>query len=212
MLFSQIIAAVTPTLARSIRRWIVGLGGIGLIPLGLLDNSPIPIPGSMDVVLIILCIRDQPWWFYYALMATAGSLIGGFVTYRLSRKGGKETLERKFPRWQVDRVNQIFERWGFGAIAISALVPPPFPITPFLIAAGAMQYPTKKFLAALSLGRIIRYTIFAYLGARYGRKIIALIAEAGHPLTLAIVAALAGTAVVIFFLWRGFKGRKRAIS
>jgi len=212
MIIGQIIAAATPTLGRSIRRWIVGLGGIGLIPLGLLDNSPIPIPGSMDVALIILCIRDQQWWFYYALMATAGSLIGGFVTYRLSRRGGKETLERKFPRWQVDRVNKMFERWGFGAIAISALVPPPFPITPFLIAAGAMQYPGRNFLAALGCGRIVRYTIFAYLGARYGRRIIALLAEAGHSFTLAIVVAVAGTAVVIFFLWRGFRSDKRAIN
>jgi membrane protein YqaA with SNARE-associated domain len=212
MVLSQIVAAVTPTLARSIRRWIVGLGGIGLIPLGLLDNSPIPIPGSMDVVLIILCVREPQWWFYYAAMATAGSLIGGFVTYRLSRKGGKETLERKFPMWQFDRVNKIFERWGFGAIALSALIPPPFPITPFLIAAGAMQYPTRKFLSALAAGRIVRYTIFAYLGERYGRKIIALIREAGNPLTLGIVVALIGTAVLIFFLWRGMKGNKRATS
>ena len=187
----------------------MGLGGIGLIPLGLLDNSPIPVPGSMDLVLIILCVRGPQWWFYYALMATAGSLIGGFVTYRLSRKGGKETLERKFPRWQFDRVNKIFERWGFGAIAVSALIPPPFPITPFLIAAGAMQYPTREFLAALGAGRILRYTIFAYLGARYGRKIIALIREAGNPLTLAILVALIGTAVVVFFLWRGFGRNKR---
>ena len=97
MVIGQIIAAVTPTLARSIRRWIVGLGGIGLIPLGLLDNSPIPIPGSMDVVLIILCVRDQQWWFYYALMATAGSLIGGFVTYRLSRRGRERNTGAKVP-------------------------------------------------------------------------------------------------------------------
>ena len=212
MFISQIIAAVTPTLARSIRRWIVGLGGIGLIPLGLLDNSLIPIPGSMDLVLIILCIREPQWWLYYAMMATAGSLVGGFVTYRLSRKGGKETLERKFPRWQVERINKIFERWGFGAIAVSALVPPPFPITPFLIAAGAMQYPTREFLSALGLGRIVRYTIFAYLGARYGRKIIALIRGAGNPFTLVILVALVGTAAAVFFIWRGVKGHKRVTS
>jgi membrane protein YqaA with SNARE-associated domain len=212
MVIGQIIAAVTPTLARSVRRWILGLGGIGLIPLGLLDNSPIPIPGSMDLVLIILCVREPQWWLYYALMATAGSLIGGFVTYRLSRKGGKETLNRRVPRWQVDRVNKLFERWGFGAIALSALIPPPFPITPFLIAAGAMQYPPRKFLSALGSGRIVRYTVFAYLGARYGRKIIALIREAGNPFALAILVALIGTAVAVFFIWRGFKGHKRVTS
>src|SRR5271163_4868272 len=181
----QMIAAVTPTTARALRRWVVHLGGVGLIPLGLLDNSPIPIPGSMDVVLIILCVRAREPWLYYALMATAGSLDGGYVTYRLARKGGGRTLARRFPALQVVKINDLFARWGFSAIAIPAFLPPPFPITPFLVAAGAMQYPVRKFLAALALGRIPRYTLLAYLSARYGRKIIAFIAHQKHPVALA---------------------------
>jgi len=50
------------------------LGGLGLIPLGLLDNSPLPMPGAMDVVTILLSARQQPLWLYYAVMATAGSV------------------------------------------------------------------------------------------------------------------------------------------
>src|ERR1700733_14570132 len=117
-----LIAASLPSAARSVPRWLFHLGGLGLIPLGLLDNSLIPLPGSMDVALIILCARDSQVWFYYALMATAGALIGGYATYRLALRGGKQMLERRFPRWQVDRVNRIFERWGFGAVAIPAVL------------------------------------------------------------------------------------------
>jgi len=204
---SQIIAAVTPTAARSLRRWIVHLGGLGLIPLGLLDNSIIPLPGSMDVVLIILCARQQDPWLYYALMATVGALIGGYVTYRLARRGGRQTLERRFPRPQVDKINRIFERWGFGAIAIPALLPPPVPMVPFLFAAGAMQYPVRKFLAALALGRIVRYTILAYLAARYGRKIIRFIAQHGHPVVLVVVGLLVVTALVVLFFRYGSSQR-----
>ena len=36
--------------------------------------------------------RSAELWFYYAVMATLGSVLGGFVTYRLARKGGKESL------------------------------------------------------------------------------------------------------------------------
>jgi len=212
MIIGQIIAAATPTAERTFRRWIVRLGGIGLIPLGLLDNSPIPIPGSMDLVLLILCIRGEDPWIYYALMATAGALIGGFVTYRLSRKGGKKTLNRKFPRGQVDRINKIFERWGFSAISVAAVLPPPVPMTPFLIAAGAMQYPAKKFLAALAIGRIVRYTILAYLGARYGRRIIAVLSEIGHPSALAALGILLAAAILVFCVWWGFKGTKPAAT
>ncbi len=212
MITAQIVAALAPTAAHSVRRWVVHLGGLGLIPLGLLDNSIVPLPGSMDVVLTILCARQPEWWFYYALMATAGGVIGGFVTYRLARKGGKQALERRFPRRQVDKVNKIFERWGFSAIAVPALLPPPFPITPFLIAAGAMQYPLRKFLGALAVGRIARYVILGYLAARYGRKIIRFIATHGQPVALVAAGVLIVAALVAFFYWRGSRGGERTAN
>ena len=209
MITGHVIAALLPTAARSVRRWLFHLGGLGLIPLGLLDNSPIPLPGIMDVATIVLSARQEELWLYYALMATAGSVIGGFVTYRLARKGGKEALEHRFSPRKVDKVCKIFERWGFGAIAIPALLPPPVPMVPFLFAAGAMQYPARKFLAALTLGRISRYMILAYLAARYGRQIIAFIAEHGHPVIVAIIVVLIATAAVVFYFWRGSKSKKR---
>ncbi len=206
---AQMIAAATPTTARALRRWVVHLGGLGLIPLGLLDNSPIPIPGSMDVVLIILSARAREPWFYYSLMATAGSLVGGYVTYRLARRGGGSALDRRFPRSQVIQINKLFARWGFSAIAIPAFLPPPFPFTPFLVAAGAMQYPVKKFLAALALGRIPRYTLLAYLSARYGRKIIALLLRHGQPFILVVAGLAVVTAVVVFFFWLRTRSAER---
>lgn len=197
-----------PAAVRSLRRWLFHLGGVGLIPLGLLDNSPIPLPGIMDVATIVLSARQQQLWLYYALMATVGSIIGGFVSYRLARKGGKEALERRFSRRKMDKVTKIFERWGFGAIAIPALLPPPVPMVPFLFAAGAMQYPVRKFLIALSLGRLSRYLILAFLAARYGRQIISFITGHGHPVTVAIVVVVAAAAAAVFY----FRGGSRAKS
>ena len=208
MITGHVIAALLPTAARSLRRWLFHLGGLGLIPLGLLDNSPLPIPGAMDVATILLSARQQGLWLYYALMATAGSVIGGFVTYRLARKGGKAALERRFSRRKVDKVCRIFERWGFGAIAIPASLPPPMPMVPFLLAAGAMQYPAKKFLAALALGRISRYMILAYLAARYGRRIIAFIRVHGHPAALVIIVVLLAAAAVVFYFWGGARTKR----
>lgn len=209
MVTVHVIAALAPTTARSVRRWLFHLGGIGLIPLGLLDNSPIPLPGAMDVATILLSARQEQLWLYYALMATVGSLLGGFVTYRLARKGGKEALERRFSRKKVDTVCKIFGRLGFGAIVIPALLPPPVPMVPFLFAAGAMQYPVRKFLVALTLGRISRYMILAYLAARHGRQIIAFIAQHAHPAVVGIIVALIAIAAVAFYFWRG-RGSKRA--
>jgi len=192
------------------RHWLFHLGGLGLIPLGLLDNSPIPLPGVMDVATILFSARHEQLWLYYALMATLGSVLGGFVSYRLARKGGKAALERRFSPRKVDKVCKIFERWGFAAIAIPALLPPPMPMVPFLLAAGAMQYPVRKFLVALTLGRISRYMLLAYLAARYGRHIIAFITGHGHPLIVAIILVLIATAAGAYYFWGGGKRGKRA--
>jgi membrane protein YqaA with SNARE-associated domain len=92
----------------------------------------------------------------------------------LSATIGKETSrgdERKFSARTLDKVYRIFGRWGFGAIAIAALLPPPGPMVPFLFAAGAIQYSVGKFLLALTVGRIVRYSFLAFLAAHYGRQI-----------------------------------------
>src|SRR5438477_9191906 len=151
--------------------WLRRLGGPGLILLGLADNSVIPMPGSMDVATIWLAASNRDWWFYYAIMATAGAVIGGYLTYAIARKGGKEALEHKFDKKKADKLLKKFENKGFGCIAIAAMLPPPFPIVPVLLAAGALQYPRKKFLGALALGRGIRFTVVAGMGAMYGDAI-----------------------------------------
>jgi membrane protein YqaA with SNARE-associated domain len=215
MTIVQLIAAVKPSAARSVRRWLVHLGGVGLIPLGILDNSLIPLPGTVDVATIFLSSRQDDWWPYYALMATVGAVLGGFFTYRLALRGGKATLERRFSRARVDKVNKTFERWGFSAIAIAAVLPPPAPIVPFLLVAGAVQYPVKRFLAALALGRAVRYTVLAYLAARYGRHVFAFVAQhlrASAWIIAGLIAAIAATVLLVIIARkaRSRKGEKRA--
>ena len=163
---------IEPLLAVSFWRRLHRWGGWGLVVLGIADNSVVPLTGSMDVLTIWLAARHHEPWAYYALMATIGAVIGGYITYSLARKGGKSALERKLSKRKAVQVSQKFERWGFSAIAIPALLPPPFPFVPFLLAAGAMQYSRRKFLGALALGRGLRYGIVAGLGALYGTQIV----------------------------------------
>src|SRR5919108_1165333 len=88
-------------------------GGLGLIALGLLDNSFVPLPGSMDALTVVLAAAKKTWWPYYALMATAGSIIGGYLTYRLGRKGGEQALERRVTKSKVKKLHAAFEKGGF---------------------------------------------------------------------------------------------------
>src|SRR5271157_3626450 len=192
---------------KSVMRWLIHLGGPSLILLGLVDNSVIPLPGSTDIVTILLAAHHREPWIYYAIMATAGAMLGGYLTYRMARKGGKETLEKKFSQKKVKKVYAIFSRWGFAAVAIPAILPPPFPIVPMLLAAGAMQYPTRKFLLALAVGRGLRFTILAYLGFHYGRHIVRLFALYYWPVLIALIAFSAVGALFGLF---EYKRRQKA--
>ena len=187
-----------PLLAMSVWRHLRRMGGPGLILLGIADNSIIPLTGSMDVLNIWLAARHREPWPYYAFMATLGSVIGGYITYALARKGGIETMVRMLSKRRAKRVSRAFERWGFGAVAIPALLPPPFPFVPFIVAAGAMQYSRAKFVGALTLGRAVRYSIGAFLGFHYGTSILRFFSQYYKPaLGTLIVLAVAGTVLSI---------------
>lgn len=197
-------------IAASVASRLRHLGGIGLILLGLADSSVVPLPGSMDVLTIFLAARHHDLWWYYAIMATIGSVIGGYITYSLARKGGKEAFERKLSSKKAAKVFERFERWGFGAVAVPALLPPPFPLVPFLLAAGAMQYSRKKFVAALALGRALRFTIVAGLGAMYGRHIVRFFSQYYKPALFTLIALAVVGGIVSLVQYYRFKNRTAA--
>jgi membrane protein YqaA with SNARE-associated domain len=189
-------------LASKLWIWIRHQGGPGLVLLGLADNSIIPLPGSMDVLTIYFAVHHHKDWWYYALMATAGAILGGYITYRIARKGGKATLEHRLGSKRTMAIYSNFERWGFWAIFVPALLPPPFPFVPFLLAAGALQYSRQKFLAALSLGRSLRYFLLAYLGVLYGRHFLRFFNKYTKPTLYVLIAfsVIAGVLALVSYL------------
>lgn len=198
-----------PAFFISVWAWLERLGGIGLILLGLADNSPVPLPGSMDALTIILSAHQKNWWPYYAVMATLGGLAGGYATYALAREGGKEGLEKKLPRWKAERAYKIFNKYGFWSLFLPALMPPPVPFSPFLIAAGALNYSRRKFLLTVGTARGIRYGALAYLGSRYHRQIFNFFEEYYRPILWTVLAlTVTGGVVVAVYIWRRRKAGK----
>lgn len=181
------------------------LGGPGLILIGLADNSVIPLPGSMDVFTIILASHNRQWWFYYGAMATLGAVIGGYVTYRLAEKGGEETLEKRIGKRRAKKAYEKFQKKGrgFATVIVGSILPPPFPIVPVLMAAGVLQYPRKKFLAALTIGRGVRFFAVAYIGYLYGQSIIGFFSQYYKPVLYALIglAVLAGIGLLLYLKW-----------
>ena len=179
--------------------WVIRLGGPGLVLLGIADNSVVPLTGSMDVLSIWLAASHRDLWPYYAFMATAGAVLGGYITYSLARKGGKQAIEHKLNASMARKVFRRFERWGFWTVVVSAILPPPFPIVPVLLAAGALQYSRSKFVGALALGRGIRYSLVAGFGSLYGDQIEAFFSRY-YKLALLILIGLASVGGILTLL------------
>ena len=196
-------ALVSLVLASSLGNWIHRLGGPGLILLGIIDNSAIPITGGMDIFVILLSAHRREWWFYYAFMAIVGALLGGYLTYRLAEKGGEETVEKKIGKQRAQKVYDKFKKRGFATISVSAVLPPPFPMVPVLMAAGVLQYPRKKFLLSLGCGRTIRFFGLALLGRIYGTAILSSLRQYYKPLlyTLGGLAVAGAVCALVYFKW-----------
>jgi len=186
--------------------WIYGLGGLGLVLLGLADNTPFisAPPGSEDVFLIFLSARHPHLWIYYAAMATAGEVLGGYLGYRLAARGGQETFERKVGKPRATRIYKQFEKHGFLTVCAGSILPPPFPYSPVVMAAGVMQYPRKDFLSALLTGRAARFFAVAFLGRVWGQQLIRFFSRYYLLFLYLLIAALAATGIgtVLYFVKR----------
>lgn len=196
--------AVASILAVGARlEWLLRLGGPGLIVVGLIDNSVVPIPGGMDLCVILLTSQHREWWPYYGAFATAGAVIGGYITFRLAKKGGKAEIEKKIGKKRAEKVYQKFEKGGFGTVFFGSILPPPFPMVPVLMAAGIMQYPRKRFLIALTLGRAIRFFVVAFLGRLYGTAIVGWLGRYYKPFLYILIGlgVLGGVGALVYLKW-----------
>src|SRR5580700_9137862 len=152
--------------------WLMGFGTLGLFVVSVIDSSiiPLPVPGSADLLLILLeAHRGDP--VLAAVAATVGSILGGYLTWGTGSKGGEAALHRHLPKRFSKRLFGWVERNGTVAVVASALLPPPFPLMPMLLAAGALGVSRKKFLVSFSLARTFRYALVAWLADTYGRVV-----------------------------------------
>lgn len=128
-----------------------------------------------DILIVYLGIHGEPPWLL-ALAGVCGSFLGGTILWAAGRKGGDLLLRRyvKSGSRLHGRIAGWIRRHGFWSVLIGSLMPPPFPFLPLLIPAGALGVTRRQLLAALAVGRSIRYGVAAALAAVYGRQILAL--------------------------------------
>ena len=132
----------------------------------------ITLPLAVDIAVIVLSSREHEMFWIYPLIATLGSICGAAVTYYLGRRAGEAGLERFVSARRLKTVQRKIQTKGAVAIAFLDLVPPPFPFTAFILAAGALKVSASRFFTWLALTRLFRFGAEAVLAFYYGRRII----------------------------------------
>jgi membrane protein YqaA with SNARE-associated domain len=190
---------------RKILVWLQGLvmafGGGGLFVVTVFDSSVLSFPFFPDAVLIELSIANHARMPYYAAMAAFGSLLGSLVLYFLAKKGG-EAFFHKHAGGKAEKIKQWVDNNGFLSAFLPALLPPPFPFKPFVLAEGVFQVPPRTFLLAILLGRALRYGGEGILAVRYGDAALDYLKSHGGAFVLVMLVLVLVLYILTHFVFR----------
>lgn len=189
-----------------IPHWLIHLGLPGLFVVSALDAAiiPLPLPGSADILLLLLSAQHGSHPVLLGFMCTIASVAGGYTTWSAGRKGGEAMLHHFIPKRMLEPINRWVRGHGAGAIAASAIAPPPVPLMPLLLGAGAFGATRNQYLLAFTLSRGVRYGLVAWVGATYGRHVLKLwnqyLADWSAPILWTFFAVL--LAAIAFGVWQ----------
>lgn len=149
------------------------LGPLGLFLVSIVDSSvvPLPIPGTTDLLLLwMVAYRGNPWLL--AVCAISGSLLGGYTTWQIGQKGGEAALQR----WVSPRLLNHIVAWvkknPVLSVFLPAVLPPPIPLSPFILASGALAVSRNRFLLVFGSARVMRYSLISWFAVAYGRRAV----------------------------------------
>jgi membrane protein YqaA with SNARE-associated domain len=202
-------AAAIPLRARNpLMHLLFSFGLFGVFFVSIVDSSfvPLPLPGITDVMIIVLAAQHNSW-ILLVLLATAGSAIGGYFSHQVGQRGGMAFIERRIPPRIFKRVCEWMENHAILSVALPAVLPPPMPLSPFVLAAGALKMSRKKFMITFTVSRALRHIIAVWLGIHYGRHIVhlwnAIAAKYATPFLIVLWTGIAISCAIAF--WKLYK-------
>ena len=196
-------------IGRWLERYVIALSiyyaAPAMILIGALDSSLLSLPEINDYLVVGRCFKQPSAVFYFPLFAAIGSVLGCLLLYTIMRRGGQALLRRRFKRENIEKVEKTYARYGFLAIAIPALLPPPMPFKIFVATAGTLEYPRWKFLVTVMVARAFRYYVEGILAVFYGRRVLSFLRDNG----LVIVIICGAAAIIIFVLIYALVNRRQ---
>lgn len=185
------------------------LGPWGILLASFIDSASIPLP--IDVLVAGWAWANPRHFYLFAILAAAGSALGGLVPFFLGRAGGELFLLKRIDRVRFEALRNRFEKQEFLAIAIPSMMPPPTTWKLFVFAAGVFEMRTVAFMLAVFVGRLLRFGIESLLVIKYGPQIVNIIGDLAKKhmvLTLVVLAVIFGG--LGWWIWRKMKGKKAA--
>jgi membrane protein YqaA with SNARE-associated domain len=176
-----------------------------MVIIGALDSSLLSLPEINDYLVVGRCYKYPTAAFYFPLFAAAGSVIGCNLLYSIVRRGGQAVLRKRFNLQSIKRVERAYERFGFLAIGIPAILPPPLPFKIFVATAGALEYPRWKFLLTVMIARSFRYYVEGILAVFYGQRVLLFLKDNGLVI-LSVVGSLVLIGGLIYVIVRKRRG------
>ena len=184
----SLLAPVTKWLTR-LSEYLITFGAFGLFIVALLDSTFVPLPSSVDALMLLLSATYPSWMLLYAFMATSGSALGCLILYLISRRAGARALNR-FSEKKQARVKNLIERFDMMAVLVATLLPPPFPFKLFVVSAGVFRFSLVRFMLAIVVGRGFRFLLEGYFAVRYGAEAKVILAKYYPWIGLGLVAGI----------------------
>jgi membrane protein YqaA with SNARE-associated domain len=196
----------------SIAKWLehyvislpVYIAAPAMVLIGALDSSLLSLPEVNDYLVVARCYKYPSAVFYFPLFAAMGSVLGCWLLYSIMRRGGQALLRKRFRPESLGKVERAYERYGFLAIAVPAVLPPPLPFKIFVATAGALEYPRWKFIITIMVARSVRYYVEGILAVFYGERVLLFLKDNGL-LIVSGVGALAVLGVLAYLLFKRLK-------
>lgn len=195
---------------QSFIKWVYGfalsLGGPGLFVVALLDSSFISLPQINDLLVVLMVVQNKPLMPYYAAMATAGSVAGCYILYRLAERGGEAFLAKRLKAGHVERALALYRRRGVLALMVPAILPPPAPFKLFVLLAGVAEVRPASFVVSIAVARGLRYLVLGALAVRYGDFALEVMRTRGRDVAV-VLAVIIIAAAIAWWTIRRFRAR-----
>ena len=186
------------------------LGAFGIFIVAIIDSSSIPMP--LDAMVAEYVVRNHAGFLIYCVTAAFGTAVGSLLPYYLGRAGGELFLLKRINRARYEQLRDRFEKQEFFAIMVTAMMPPPFPVKIFELAAGVFEMKPLWFFSALMLGKFIRFVVVSLIIMVYGPAIFHTMMRTVHHQGLMMVGVGIVVVLILVYVVRKVFDRRRGAS